>query len=86
MEKISKILAEIDDPELLDRFLSEILTTREYKDLSLRWQLLIDLANGETQRAIANKHGISLCKITRGSKILKNEGSVTAKLLNKLQS
>ncbi len=86
MKKLSEILAEIDDPKVMDTFLNEILTARECKDLSLRWQLLIDLNKGETQRAIASKHGISLCKITRGSRILKNEGSITAKLLNKLQS
>jgi TrpR family trp operon transcriptional repressor len=34
-----------------------------------------DLHDGKTQREIANDLGISLCKITRGSKILKDPES-----------
>ncbi|HQQ15051.1 MAG TPA: Trp family transcriptional regulator, partial [Deltaproteobacteria bacterium] len=37
---------------------------------------------GHTQRNIASRHKISLCKITRGSKILKKPGSITKKLLD----
>ncbi|MCK4768643.1 MAG: transcriptional regulator, partial [Desulfobacula sp.] len=51
-------------------------------DISLRWKLLKDLHNGLTQRKIAEKYGISLCKITRGSKILKNKDSAVLKVLN----
>jgi TrpR family trp operon transcriptional repressor len=35
-----------------------------------------------TQRKIAEKYGISLCKITRGSKVLKKDGSVALKVLD----
>jgi TrpR family trp operon transcriptional repressor len=34
-----------------------------------------------SQRKIADELGISLCKITRGSKILKNRKSVTVRML-----
>jgi TrpR family trp operon transcriptional repressor len=40
-----------------------------------------DLHEGKTQREIANDLGISLCKITRGSKILKAPGSLMTQIL-----
>lgn len=79
--ELAQVLAQIDDPALMDRFLEEILTPSEKKDISLRWQLLKDLHAGKTQRDIAAEYRISLCKITRGSRILKDDKSVTRKLL-----
>ncbi|MBF0573327.1 MAG: transcriptional regulator [Desulfamplus sp.] len=73
----------IDDIDDLKSFFDEMLTQGELEDLSLRWKLLKELQSGMTQRKIAEKYGISLCKITRGSKILKKENSVVLKILNK---
>ncbi len=80
-----QIFATLTNPEDIDRFCREIFTTKELEDLTLRWQLLKELHRGTPQRAIASRHGISLCKITRGSKILKSKGSITLKLLDKIQ-
>jgi len=52
--------------------------------LSLRWRLLSELHNNKTQRAIAKKYHISLCKITRGSKILKKKNSITKQILDNI--
>ncbi|MBF0230257.1 MAG: transcriptional regulator [Desulfamplus sp.] len=73
----------IKDIDELKSFFDEILTQGEREDLSLRWKLLKELQSGMTQRKIAEKYGISLCKITRGSKILKKKNSVVLKILNK---
>lgn len=70
----------------LESFFDEILTPGELADLSLRWKLLKDLHSGLTQRKIAEKYCISLCKITRGSKILKKENSIVLKILEKKAS
>ena len=75
------ILAETRDIENLRSFLDEILTPKERSDLAMRWQLMVELHQGQTQRSIAKRHNISLCKITRGSKILKTEDSFTANAL-----
>jgi TrpR family trp operon transcriptional repressor len=40
-----------------------------------------ELHQGKTQRDIASELGISLCKITRGSKILKQDDSQFGKIL-----
>ena len=49
-----------------------LLTPREREEIALRWQLVLLLAEGFTQRAIASQLGISLCKITRGARELKS--------------
>ena len=74
---ISDVLCDIRDPAQMRRFLEEILTPAERKDLSLRWQLMKMLKQGIPQRKIAKELHISLCKITRGAKILKQDDSVS---------
>jgi TrpR family trp operon transcriptional repressor len=81
-QELQKIFAEIRDYEEMASFFEEIFTPREISDLELRWQLLKELHSGDTQRSIAARHKISLCKITRGSKILKRQGSITRRLLD----
>ncbi len=81
--KLLETISEIKDLGELELFFNEILTSGEVADISLRWKLLIDLRSGITQRKIAEKYGISLCKITRGSKILKKENSVVLKILER---
>ncbi len=82
-QEFAKIVAKISDENDMLGFLQEITTEKELKDMALRWQLLQELNNGVTQRAIASKYGISLCKITRGSKILANKNSIVKKILDK---
>lgn len=63
----------------LECFLDELLTVAERRDIALRWMVLKSLAAGEPQRKIADRLGMSLCKITRGSKMLKQNGYVGKK-------
>ncbi len=80
-KKIAEILALIHEPDEMCAFLDELLTPAEVHDIALRWKLLHLLADGVSQRKIAEDLKISLCKITRGSKILKQQGAVTTRLL-----
>lgn len=81
-KEITQILSEITDPKDIEKFLIEILTDNERKDLSLRWDLMKKLHQGVPQRTISSELGISLCKITRGSRILKSGNSIICKILN----
>lgn len=81
IREISKVLADITSPDDIEKFLYEILTDNERRDLSLRWELMKKLYRGVPQRSIASELGVSLCRITRGSKILKSPDSLAAKLL-----
>ncbi|MCE5274427.1 MAG: Trp family transcriptional regulator [Syntrophaceae bacterium] len=82
--EIEKVFARITDYRDMISFFEEIFTPREISDLVLRWQLLKELHEGNTQRSIAEKHRISLCKITRGSRVLKRQNSFTKKVLDSL--
>ena len=80
--ELEKVLAGITDFREMVSFFEEIFTPRELRDLALRWQLLKELHEGQTQRSIASRYRISLCKITRGSRILKKKNSTTKKILD----
>ena len=67
----------------VEQFLNEILTESELETLSKRWRILNLLKDGVSQREIAKDLSVSLCKITRGSRLLKNKNSITAKYLIK---
>ena len=75
-KQITEYLAQLQSPEPIQQFLSQLLTPAEVKDLSSRWHLLRLLNKGVTQRKIAKQLHLSLCKITRGSKELKKENSI----------
>lgn len=84
-QELIKIFIDIDDPDEMASFFQEIFTPNEIEDISLRWQLLKELHEGQTQRSIATKHGMSLCKITRGSKVLKRGNSIAKKILDTIK-
>jgi len=80
--ELEKVFTEITDFQEMVSFFEEIFTQRELRDLVLRWQLLKELYEGQPQRSIASRYRISLCKITRGSKVLKKKNSTTRKILD----
>jgi len=62
-------------------FLKDILTPSEVQTIALRWELLKRLLEGKSQRTIAAELGVSLCKITRGSRELHKENSVLKRVI-----
>lgn len=79
--ELMAVFAELTDIDEMEQFFQEMFTPKEISDLVLRWQLLKELDQGRTQRRIAAEHNISLCKITRGSKVLKKSDSLTRRIL-----
>lgn len=74
-------LCSVTDEGQMRKLLDEILTDNERRQLDDRWRLMEMLHQGKPQREVAADLGISLCKITRGSKILKTPESVAAGLI-----
>jgi len=70
LRELASVLSRMDEKEVNDVF-QALLTPRERANIALRWKLVCMLEKGVTQRAIATRLGISLCKITRGSHELK---------------
>jgi len=83
--ELARVLTEIDDRRLMRRFINEIFTPAEIQDMALRWRLMNMLHEGTPQRTIAKRLGISLCKITRGSRVLKSRNSASKTILNHLK-
>ncbi len=81
IQSVAALFARVNDPRDMRRMLDEILTPAELHDLALRWQLVQRLHAGVPQRRIATDLGISLCKITRGSRILKQPQGVIRGIL-----
>ena len=80
---VVKVFTGIEDTRTMKALFDEIFTPAEIQDVALRWRLMTLLHRGVSQRQIASDLGISLCKITRGAKIIKNRRSATRKLLDR---
>ena len=83
IKKITKLIKNLHSDSELECFFKELLTKSEIETLSKRWRILELLHAGESQRNIAKTLQVSLCKVTRGSKILKDKNSILAKTLLK---
>jgi len=69
LHKISK------DKNLLNDFVKDILTPREFENISVRWQIVKRLAKGEHHQSIAEDLHLGVATVTRGSREMrKKEG------------
>jgi TrpR family trp operon transcriptional repressor len=82
LQGISQALAKTGDAQLIRDFLDCLLTPAERRVIAQRWLLVREIKRGTSQRATAKKLGISLCKITRGSVVLKKPDSAFRKMLD----
>ena len=82
--ELARVLAISNDPLLIENFLQSILTEAEVDEVAKRWALVKRIHLGESQRSISRELGLSLCKITRGSKELKKENSSFKTMIERL--
>ena len=80
-EELVSAVAATDDRELVAEFFRSLLTEYEIDEITKRWALVRRIDDGQSQRSIAKELGLSLCKITRGSKQLKRENSAFGKMI-----
>lgn len=85
IREICHLLTQANDEEFTYEFFNCLFTPPERKDFANRWLLVKEIDKGTTQREIAKKFGMSLCKITRGSKELSKPDSAFRKMLNLLK-
>ena len=81
LSELAAALAETKDADLIKDFLRRLLTPGETADIAARWALVKALEQKTPQREIAKTLGISLCKITRGSREMKNPSQAFQKML-----
>ena len=81
LSELASALAAAEDPLLIKDFLCRLLSPAEVADVAARWALVKALEQKTPQREIAKTLGISLCKITRGSREMKNPSQAFQKIL-----
>lgn len=81
LQEVAQAFASLKTADEVRRFLAELCTPSECRDIALRWHLMKRLLDGVPQRTIAKDLGLSLCKITRGSKYMKDETSIFRRLV-----
>ena len=79
IEEITNFILKLNSKEEAQAFLKEMLSEAEMSALSKRWRILSMLSEGRTQRDIVKELKVSLCKVTRGSKLLKDKNSIITK-------
>jgi len=85
LAEVFNLLAQNTDSNFISDFFGCLFTPSELADFANRWLLVKEIDKGTTQREIAQKYHISLCKITRGSKELKKPDSAFRKFLDSLK-
>ena len=83
-ELIEELAKVAKDKQLLADFVRDILTPREFENISVRWQIVKRLAKGEHHASIADDLHLGVATVTRGSREMrKKEGGFrrTLKLL-----
>lgn len=83
LRELSLALSKTDDVDLIRSFLNCLLTNNELDEVASRWALVKMLDSGLSQRKIASALGLSLCKITRGSKELQKKDSAFKRMIDK---
>ena len=84
LAELAQVLSRVKDNALIEDFLRCLLTPAEIADIAGRWALVKALEQKTPQREIAKTLGISLCKITRGSREMKRENSAFKRMLKRL--
>lgn len=84
LSEIIDIFSNTTDKREMRSLFEDVFTDAERTDIAKRWYIFKELYKGTPQRKIAKDMEVSLCKITRGSKTLKNDQSVIKRVLSEL--
>ncbi len=82
-KELLEILAGIKNSKLMEDFLADLLTPAEVNAIVKRWQIVKLLYQGLTQREVAKKVGVSIYKVSRGSRELLDKNGGFHKILKK---
>lgn len=82
IHELCELLVKSGDANFMFDFFECLFSPSELKDIADRWLLVKEIGKGTSQREIARKFKMSLCKITRGSKELQKKDSAFKKMLD----
>jgi len=84
LQEIIDIFSKTTDKREMRKLFDELFTSSEELDIAKRWYIMKELYKGTSQRRIAQDMEVSLCKITRGSRILKDDDSAFRAILSEM--
>ncbi|MBN8614907.1 MAG: helix-turn-helix domain-containing protein [Deltaproteobacteria bacterium] len=70
--ELAAVLARLDEPQAIERFLKDLLTPAEIQAVTERWAIVRMLAAGMTQREVALALDVSVTTVTRGNRQLQH--------------
>ncbi|MBQ2984654.1 MAG: helix-turn-helix domain-containing protein [Candidatus Gastranaerophilales bacterium] len=77
LNKLNNLIISVKNEKEAQELLFGLFTQNEIETLKKRWRILEMLNQGATQRQIAQDLNVSLCKVTRGAKVLKEKSILT---------
>lgn len=80
--ELARLVSSIDDAKVALNFLQNILTPQELEEIAQRLQIFKMLHKGISQRTIAEKLGVSIGTVSRGSRELQYGPPGIKKLLS----
>ncbi len=80
-----KLFATAKTEKEVEMLLEDILTPQEKASLLERWRIIQELHKGTPQRDISKKLGVSISKVTRGSRMMQHGSGGFAYFLKKLK-
>lgn len=80
-----KLISAVRTPAEARKLLLDLLSPRELHALTLRWQIVLGLAHGESQRALVKRLRVGMATITRGSRVLRQGAGGVQHFLKKLE-
>ncbi len=84
--EITNLLSNFSSTVELESFLSDLLTPKEYNELSLRWQIVKLLCKGLSIREVSDRLGVAVATISRGARELKySKSGGFKKVLSKIK-
>lgn len=82
-QNLAELLLDLENTADLQAFLLDFLTPIERKELWERWCIVELLLSGVSQREIRDRLGISISKVTRGSRAVQTGTGAFLKLWQK---
>ncbi|MFN7699398.1 MAG: Trp family transcriptional regulator [Deltaproteobacteria bacterium] len=72
LSDLAAVLAKLDEPHAIERFLKDLLTPAEIQAVVERWAIVRMLAAGLTHREVALALDVSVTPVTRGNRQLQH--------------
>jgi TrpR family transcriptional regulator, trp operon repressor len=72
LNELFELFPELKTVGEAESFLRDMLTPYELEQVAERWQIVKGLSSGKSQRQVKKELGVSIDKVTRGAKAIKD--------------